>query len=479
MFLFLWYDSAEIMGKFLEEVVGLIPELFKKEEAWILVFILAFGGLFSISFFQFSLTPQDVPSILWSFFKATWWFWIFFPLLWAFQAIFLFWRQEEYKEELEFIMLEIRLPREIEKGPKSMEQILLIMSSLRNVPTMAKAKYYEGEVTVTFSLELVSLGGQVHFYLRVLKRQQGIIESAFFSYYPDVELLEVPDYTLRFPQSPEEMYRTGVKIWGTEMMLARDALYPIKTYVSFDGAAEEKRLDPMSSFLEILGKIKSHEVVAIQILVTPADSKWGADWYGDLDKLREELSGGPQNADGAMLAISPKPQKMEILKAVEANITKPAFETIIRFVYIAPEENFSAGFAQAGIVSSFNQYADINLNAFRQNFGVGTNTGIWYPPYIFSDVRVEYRRQRMLINFLKREMPPEEWMGKFLTSHPFNLNFASEPFLLNVEGLATIFHLPPSIVLTAPHIERLESRKAGPSAGLSIFGDENDLERFY
>lgn len=470
------------MRKFLEEVVGLIPELFKKEESWILVFILALGGVFSFSFFQIPFEAGDIPALIWQFLKATWWFWIFFPLFFLFQSLLLFWRQEEYKDELEFVMLEIKIPREIEKGPKSMEQILLIMSSLRNVPTIAKAKYYEGEVTVTFSLELVSIGGEVHFFVRVLKKQQAVIESAFFSYYPDVELEEVPDYTLRFPQSPEEMYRSGVKIWGTEMMLARDPLYPIKTYPNFELASEEKRLDPISSFLEILGKVKSHETVAIQILATPADPKWGADWQDDLDKLRKELSGEPAGGaagDAGMMTYSPKPQKMEILKAVEQNITKPAFETVIRLIYLAPEDNFSSGFAQSGVVSAFNQYADINLNAFRQNFGVGTNTGIWYPPYIFPEVRVEYRRQRMLINFLKRQTPPDEWVGKLLTSHPFNWNFAGELFLLNVEGVATIYHLPPAIVLTSPHIQRMESKKAGPSAGLSIFGDEEELKRFY
>jgi multisubunit Na+/H+ antiporter MnhG subunit len=59
------------MGKFLTEVVGLIPELFKKEEAWLLVFILALGGLFSFSFFQTSLGIWDVPAILWRFIAAT------------------------------------------------------------------------------------------------------------------------------------------------------------------------------------------------------------------------------------------------------------------------------------------------------------------------------------------------------------------------------------------------------------------------
>ena len=164
---------------------------------------------------------------------------------------------------------------------------------------------------------------------------------------------------------------------------------------------------------------------------------------------------------------------------MEQNLTKPAFEVLIRLLYLAPEDNFSETFLRSGIVSSFNQYSAVNLNAFRQNFDVGTNTGIWYPPYIFPETRVEYRRQRMLWNYIRREMPQELWIGRFLTSHLYNWNFASKSFYLNIEGLATIFHLPPAFVLTAPHIARVESRKAGPSAGLSIYGDESEIEKFY
>jgi len=34
------------------------------------------------------------------------------------------------------------------------------------------------------------------------------------------------------------------------------------------------------------------------------------------------------------------------------------------------------------------------------------------------------------------------------------------------------------VVVTEPHIRHLESRRAGPPAGLSIFGEEKEIEKF-
>ena len=49
---------------------------------------------------------------------------------------------------------------------------------------------------------------------------------------------------------------------------------------------------------------------------------------------------------------------------------------------------------------------------------------------------------------------------------------------MNVEGIATLFHPPTAVVLTAPHVKRVESRKVGPPAGLPIFGEEEELEKY-
>ena len=50
---------------------------------------------------------------------------------------------------------------------------------------------------------------------------------------------------------------------------------------------------------------------------------------------------------------------------------------------------------------------------------------------------------------------------------------------MNIECIATLFHIPTVIVLTAPHIKRNESKKAGPPAGIAIFGEDKELEEFY
>jgi hypothetical protein len=34
------------------------------------------------------------------------------------------------------------------------------------------------------------------------------------------------------------------------------------------------------------------------------------------------------------------------------------------------------------------------------------------------------------------------------------------------------------VTLTAPHIQRIESRKVAPPAGLAIYGGEEEIERF-
>ena len=472
------------MSQFLEDLGSLIPELLKKEETLLILFILGLGGFASFSFFQFSLGPADIFGVIWRFIAATWWFWLFFPLIKLFNELLLFWRQEEYKAELNFVVLEIKIPREIQKSPKSMEQIFQIIHSLRNAATNVKAEYFEGETTSTFAFEMASIGGESHFYVRCVKKYANIIEGAFFSYYPDVELFEAPDYTTRLPQTPEEMYRAGMKLWGIELVLSKDSMFPIKTYPNFELGGEEGRMDPLSAFLEVFGKMKPQEFFGVQILASPVSSSWADDYKEDLEEFREKTagtktSGGGEEGLSPVMTFTPQPQRMEVLKAIESNISKPAFEVVIRLMYMAPEDIFTDKYIRRAIITAFNQYSAMNLNGFRQNFGMGTRTEIWYSPYIYPERRGGVRRQRLLYNYLKREMPQETWIAKFITSHIYNWNFHSESFYLNVEGLATIFHLPAATVLTSPHFQRIESRKASPSAGLPIFGADEDIEKFY
>lgn len=434
---------------------------------------------------------------------SVWWFWLFLALLPLLESTWLAWRQKDFEHHTQWTMLEIFIPRESNTSPQAMEQVLMALHALRNAAGNFAEWYKDGEVTRWFSLEMASFGGEIHFYIRFYSKQRPLVEAAFFSYYSDIELVEVDDYITRFPTNMQECYRQGYDLWGTEMLTARPAAYPIKTYKEFESPDEDKQFDPISTFIEVLSKVKKEELVGIQILIAPAEDDWHEEFEGLIKKIKDgktehkkkdkvvttvSFPGGPlpkftstvvgQKEEFKSTFVVRTPGETDVLKAVETNLSKRAFETMIRFVYLSPKAIYYDSFPRRGLAGAFNQYAVSDLNYFKQNHAAGTRTQIWNPPYIFPKWRNEYKKQRMLYNYREREMAPETFMGKLLTSYFFDWNFKSKKFLMTTQCLATLFHPPTAVVLTAPHVKRSENRKAGPPSGLAIFGNEEDLEKF-
>lgn len=420
-----------------------------------------------------------------SFLGYTWWFWLFFVLLGLFRSAWLFWKNEVFEHtDLKWNLFELKIPREIRKSPKAMEQVLLAIHALRNTHSDFGERYLDGEITRWYTLELVSFGGEVHFYLRYKKSHKPLIQAAFFSYYPDVEVVDTEDYVDRLPANVRELYSQGYDLWGGEMVLAKEAMYPIRTYESFEAIEEEKQFDPMSYFLEVLGKAKPEEIVGIQFNCAPADIRWDEQFEHALGKLKEtktkkEKVAGADDEFGSIGRMIPRsPGETDILKAVENNLSRPAFETIARFLYLSPKKTFYDSYARRGITGAFNQYAAIDLNRFVGNHKMSTRIRPWNFPFVYSVRRNDYRKNRLLDLYRHRKIPIHTFIGKLLTSYILNWNFHSRSFFINVQCLATLYHPPTAVVMTAPHVKRVESRKYAPPAGMAIFGDEKDIEQF-
>lgn len=449
--------------------------------------------------------PNLIPQILANFLAAIWPLVVFAILLPLTTSTWLYYRREKFKkEEIAWILLELRLPREIKKSPRAMEQVLISIHSLRNAPGNIQEMWWDGEVTLWSSLEIVSFGGEIHFYIRLHRKYKDLVEAALLSYYPDIEVVETDDYVNRFPTDINELYRWGYNVWGGEMKLGREEAYPIRSYTEFEAPDEERQYDPISTFLEVLGKLKKEEMVGIQILIAPEDfTVWTKKWQPLVERLRQattekkpprlktkaDFPGGPLPAfstmkeevkeEGTFLkSFMRTPGETDVLKAVENNLSKPAFNTLIRFVYLSPRQLFQDRFPRRGILGAFNQYGALDLNFFRIDYATATHVMFWNWPHLFPKIRNEYRKQRVLYNYRHRTMPPDTFMGRLLTSHLFNWNFASRTYQLNVESLATLYHPPMHIVLTAPHIEQIRSRRVGPPAGLAIYGEEEEIEKY-
>lgn len=440
--------------------------------------------------FLISSLIQNVQSWVAFFLVGYWWFWLFLILFFLARALWLAYVQEFFKKTaIKPLLLELKIPREVRRSPRAMEQIFMSIHSVRNAPTTPQDKWWDGEVTMWFSFEVTSHGGEPHFYVRIPSRHRNMIEAAFYAQYPDIELVEVKeDYINSLPFDYIKLKKQGYELFGNELILKKPDAYPIRTYLDFEEKVEEQQLDPISALLETMVKAKPQEHIWLQIITRPTiDDSWKKEGEKVVRELKEKSGRRQiQTPLGEFVMIDRSPGEIEVMKAVDKNLEKSGFYTVIRYLYIAPKEIYDTNFGQRSIISVLNQYASEALNQFGHNIGAWTRTNPWFWPFIFPKRRQQARRERIYANYRVRKMYDETFMGAVLNMKFFHWGikgqkavknaglFTLREFVLNTEELATIFHLPTYAVLTGPLIKRSEARKAGPPAGLPIYGEEDN-----
>ena len=429
------------------------------------------------NFFPYSLYPyvQFSLKIILYILAQSWWLLAFIILGPLAKSAWLSWRQESFAQNSKFKIVEIRIPREIERGPYAMDQVFQAVWQLSNGPGHFMEEYMDGEVPRPMSFEIVSFGGEIHFYARIYGKLKHLLEGSFAAYYPDVELVEVDDYINRLPATYGELRGKGYELWGTELILERPAAYPTRTYEEFERPDDETQVDPIGSLLEVLGKCKKEEVLALQFNLIAAPGNWAKEFKKLVEELKNPKDDKKDKNDFSLLFKTPR--QTDILKVVEENLSRRAFDAVIRLLYFSPKAYYYDSFPRRGILGAFNQYASSDLNSFTQNFPIVTLTMIWYVPYFFPKWRQQIRSQRFIHHYRNRTLPPQMQVARWLSSHVFSWEHTKFT-RLTTTIMATLFHPPMKTVLTAPMIKRNESKTAGPTAGLPIYGEEKVLEKF-
>ncbi|MBI4159899.1 hypothetical protein HY504_01905 [Candidatus Wolfebacteria bacterium] len=402
-----------------------------------------------------------------------WWLWLPALLLFIVRGKWLEYRNEFYRRRIPRVLLEIKSPREVIKSAKAMEQILANMHSLSNAPSNWYETYVDGEVPLWFSLEIAGSGSGANFYIYTPAIHQRAIESFLHAQYPDVEVAEVPDYTQTLPDDYGDLAKLGYRLWGTELLLTKDDAYPLRTYLEFESSqAEEENLDPIASLVELFSKCKSNERVWIQLLIRPAGGEWQEEALRVVKKLKDQSTRTitPDEGQPYQMYTMKTPGEIETLKAVERKVAKLSFYTLIRYLYVAPDEAYVSTFARKGVRGAFVQYGSASLNYFRHNDYRATQLEWHFWPFFFAKKRLNSRRRRIYENYRQRETPDENFFSKLSDLSILNFgSFRMKEFVLSIEELATIYHLPTIAVTTAPIMKKIESRRVGPSLGLDIF----------
>ena len=373
-----------------------------------------------------------------------------------------------YVQKISWKLLEVKIPQEILKTPKAMEQVFAAVHATYSGGIKFWDKWRKGKVEDWTSFELVGSAGRVHFYVRVAEPFRNLVESAIYAQYPDTEIVEVSeDYISLLPSVlPNRIY----DLWGTNFILAREDAYPIRTYPYFEERVKEQRLDPIAAITEAISKLKVEEMIWLQILVRPAGDKWVKEGekliskligrkgkqertiWGDLEEFLRNLikapftspvwSDGEEKEWPATNIGSLTSGEKDVVAAVENKISKLGFEFAVRFVYLDKIDSFTRSNVSA-VLGAFRQFNTQNLNAFKPDGSVTTKAD-----FPFKAQKIYYRKRRIFDAYKLRLFPK-----KFS--------------ILNIEELATIYHYP-TIFVEAPTLKRLESRRGEPPAGLPI-----------
>ncbi len=401
---------------------------------------LKYGLLLRVLDFMFTFSPLWAPILLFIVFINIW----------------IRYRRMEFLVKQGSILLELKLPKEVNKSPLAME---LVFTSLWQLGKADYVKtFWKGSFRPWFSFELVSIEGQVKFFIWTQPKFRQLIESQIYAQYPGVEIYEADDYTKNVFHDP-----VNKPFWGTTFKLTKADVYPIMTYVDYGldkDPKEEYKIDPMTSILEFLGSLKKGEQIWIQILIqghrkeTLKDDArlsgragWEIAGKEEIKKKIEEI----RSANEFGIPRIPTKGETETIAALERSLNKMPFECSIRGFYIADKDSFDA-IGITGLIGSFRQYSSQNLNGFK----LGKFTDFDYPWQDFRRRR-RSRLERRLLNAYKLrsyfQLPYRHIMAK--------------PFILNTEELATIFHLPGQVAAT-PTLTKAVSKKSEAPSNLPI-----------
>ena len=429
--------------------------------------------------FSHILTESLKEAVL--FYYHYWWF--FTPIvLWPiFELAWINYIQEKYFRKMKWDLLEIKISKEIEKRPKTMEEFFSgIYSTYDVVIDTLYDVYLAGMIDMWLSFEIVSKEGDISFYIRTPKFSREMIESQVYAQYPDAEIKEVDDYVTDIPDNiPSKDY----ELWGTDMTLLKEDAYPLRTYKEFEDMASGEFIDPISNIIEGVSKLNKGEQIWIQILVRAAGNSWKEDANSLVFKLIGRKDGEKKKSSnplsividelvdlarytilGAFSVQEPKeksekekskeeeaislmlhlsPGEKNIVTAIDESTKRPGFETDIRWIYLAKRDVFNKIKGNAIVFSYFTQFGSQDLNALVPNSKTKTSAY-----YFLTEIRKAIRKRKILRKYKRRE-------------------FDEKGFVLNTEELATIFHFP-TFEVRAPVAPRIEAKKGKPPTGLPV-----------
>lgn len=369
---------------------------------------------------------------------AQWYIWI--PIVGI--LAYLTWKNNRAAKVIsqqEHVLLVLEIPRANDKKELAAEQMF---ASLHGILRDKRELRQEGGLQEHISFEIASIQKHIRFYVWVPSHLQNFVEGQIYAQYPSVQIhIADEDYTGRDIKSEV--------VHSAELTVKDNDVLPIKTFQSFE-------VDPLAAITATLAKLDDpNEEMWIQVMVRPIADTWHKRSAAYVSRVKSGGGTGGPGAFGAAMSFvgalakppeaNDKPKELSErdrtrISEAEKKSTKLGYQVKIRLVYVGNDRQ-TARLRMQAIVGTFKQFNSTNLNGFIMR-------GASYDRDALAQARARF--------------------------------FIDKGFILNIEELASVFHLPHTNVET-PNIVWASAKTAEPPSKLPILKgtpEDNEISAF-
>ncbi len=408
-------------------------------------------------------------------------------------------RKKTKKEAM--MTVSVRVARDNETGPIVAEQIFSTIHGISD--ELSFLDKLRGKNIDRISFEIANVERSIRFYVHFPVKLRNLVEGQIYAQYPSVEITEVADYctpgtvevsegeamnqvsntmpVTSIVNAEKVLDRKSRKDFlkidefkyavGADLVLNDADIYPIKRYPQFEDKMAKVAVDPLAAITSSLAKFNDPDEQAwIQIVVRPLEDKWRVVFTKCIKIIKR----------GVFMNI----EKFQKLYA-SAYCTR---NRVVRIIFFPLYWSFALQGIKAGKVGTSPGLEDdtveeqMSKSHDRETSMVAAidkvgkllyeaNLRVVYVPKAANKEVAMVKLREIAGSFKQFNIPQlngfkiSEFISGEEAINRFRNREIKSGFVLNVEELATIYHLP-NITVTTPNIYWVRSKRLEPPGDL-------------
>lgn len=319
----------------------------------------------------------------------------------------------------EKIILKILVPVRNDKKALAAEQLFQSLHGVLKADKKSMDHY---------SFEIFANSQGIFFIIVCGLRYKNFVENQVYSQYPEAQISQIHDYTNK---------KQDFKYINSQIILEKENYLPIRTFMSFE-------VDPLASITGALANIKGDTEVWVQVVTRPVNNEWQEKGKKYAESLKPKAEGeGTQVKSGSAISVGD----------IERKSSKVGFQFAIRIISGGTDQVMVEQTLE-DLEASFKQFQTTQQNSLTKKIRK-------------KNIFKEFQNWINLLVLGKR-------LGdKLTTFQKYEQRYLDEreKGILNIEELASIYHLPHESVKT-PNIAWAKSKKLEYPLNIPIFNKD-------